>query len=102
MFAKTLSTKALIRSLLAATAVSWGLVFTVPVVAAQDAKPAAAGGGADVVNVFKKADAGAKGYLSKEDVAKIDPKLLEKFDAADGDKDGKLTLKEFEALLSMK
>ncbi len=49
--------------------------------------------------MWVKADTDHDGYLSRPEVYAEDPRLLNGFDEADVDKDGKLDLGEFEILL---
>ena len=65
------------------------------------AKPADAGFymREEVRPMWIKADTNRDGYLSRPEVCDEDPQLLNGFDRADVDKDGKLNLGEFEILL---
>ncbi len=53
----------------------------------------------EVRPMWIKADTDRDGYLSRPEVCAEDPQLLNGFERADLDKDGKLNLGEFEILL---
>lgn len=51
--------------------------------------------------MFKRIDSDGDGYLSKSELTKADANLARDFDKYDTDKDGKLSMPEFEAMLKM-
>ena len=53
----------------------------------------------EVRPMWIKADTNRDGYLSRPEVCAEDPQLLDGFERADVDKDGRLDLGEFEILL---
>jgi EF hand len=49
--------------------------------------------------LFKRIDTDGDGSLSKTELEKFDPEAAKSFDKYDGDKDGKLSLSEFDAMV---
>lgn len=49
--------------------------------------------------LFKRIDTDANGSLSKEELDKFDPEAAKSFDKYDADKDSKLSLSEFDAMV---
>lgn len=66
---------------------------TPPAAAVQP--PAASG----VETLFKRVDSDGDGFISKSEMEKADPKLSADFDKYDLNKDGKLSLAEFDAMM---
>lgn len=54
---------------------------------------------AEVQPIWMKIDLNADGKISRDELREEDPRLLSRFDAADLDHDGVLSLREFEVLL---
>jgi len=52
------------------------------------------------MNQMVRADVNKDGVVTRDELERIDPDLARRFDAADADHDGKLTLHEFETLRS--
>jgi hypothetical protein len=71
-----------------------GLVAGVaPLTAAHKYQPA------EVQPIWMKIDLNADGKISRDELREEDPRLLGRFDKADLDHDGKLSLRELEVLL---
>ena len=74
--------------------VSLGLLANMtPLTAASHYQPA------EVQPIWMKIDLNADGKISREELREEDPRLLSKFDQADIDHDGTLSLRELEMLL---
>ena len=74
--------------------VSAGLLANMaPLTAAHHYQPA------EVQPIWMKIDLNADGKISREELSEEDPRLLSRFDAADLDHDGLLSLRELEVLL---
>ena len=74
--------------------VSAGLLANMaPLTAAHHYQPA------EVQPIWMKIDLNADGKISREELSEEDPRLLSRFDAADLDRDGVLSLRELEVLL---
>ncbi|MBI3529975.1 MAG: hypothetical protein HY067_18665 [Betaproteobacteria bacterium] len=74
--------------------VSFGLLANMaPLTAAQHYQPA------EVQPIWMKIDLNADGKISRDELREEDPRLLSKFDQADLDHDGSLSLRELEVLL---
>jgi hypothetical protein len=74
--------------------VSLGLLANMaPLTAASRYQPA------EVQPIWMKIDLNADGKISREELREEDPRLLSKFDQADLDHDGTLSLRELELLL---
>src|SRR5882672_2840742 len=64
-----------------------------PLTAAHHYQPA------EVQPIWMKIDLNANGRISRDELREEDPRLLSKFDQADLDHDGSLSLRELEVLL---
>jgi hypothetical protein len=53
------------------------------------------------VEQMMRADVDKNGTLSRDEVYRLDRRMSQKFDAADGNRDGRLTLREFERLRAL-
>jgi len=76
--------------------VSMGLLANInmtPVTATSHYQPA------DVQPIWMKIDLNGDGKISRDELREEDPRLLSKFDEADLDHDGTLSLRELEVLL---
>lgn len=74
--------------------VSAGLLANMaPLTAAQRYQPA------EVQPIWMKIDLNADGKISRDELREEDPRLLSRFDQADVDHDGTLSLRELELLL---
>jgi hypothetical protein len=74
--------------------VSAGLLANMaPLTAAHHYQPA------EVQPIWMKIDLNADGKISRDELREEDPRLLSKFDQADLDQDGSLSLRELEILL---
>jgi EF hand len=74
--------------------VSLGLLANMaPLTAAHHYQPA------EVQPIWMKIDLNADGKISRDELREEDPRLLSKFDQADLDHDGSLSLRELEVLL---
>ena len=74
--------------------VSFGLLANIaPLAAAHHYQPA------EVQPIWVKIDLNSDGKISRDELREEDPGLLSKFNAADLDHDGKLSLRELEVLL---
>lgn len=74
--------------------VSAGLLANMsPLTAASHYQPA------EVQPIWMKIDLNGDGKISREELSEEDPRLLSKFDQADLDHDGTLSLRELELLL---
>jgi hypothetical protein len=54
------------------------------------------------VEQMMRADVNKNGTLSRDEVYRLDRRMSQKFDAADGNRDGRLTLREFEKLRALR
>lgn len=71
-----------------------------PGAAPTPAAPAAsAAAPASNESLFKRIDTDADGSISKPELEKFDPEAAKSFDKFDGDKDGKLSPTEFDAMV---
>jgi Ca2+-binding EF-hand superfamily protein len=74
--------------------VSFGLLANMaPLTAAQHYEPA------EVQPIWMKIDLNADGKISRDELREEDPRLLSKFNQADLDHNGSLSLRELEVLL---
>ena len=74
--------------------VSFGLLANMaPLTAAQHYQPS------EVQPIWVKIDLNANGKISRDELREEDPRLLSRFDQADLDHDGSLSLRELEVLL---
>ncbi|TAG01417.1 MAG: EF-hand domain-containing protein [Betaproteobacteria bacterium] len=55
--------------------------------------------GTSTETLFRRIDSDADGAISKAELEKFDPEAAKQFDKYDIDKDGKLTMAEFDAML---
>lgn len=68
---------------------------------AGDERPSQAGARPDevaAINQMVRADVNKDGVVTRDEVERINIELARRFEAADADRDGKLTLHEFETL----
>jgi EF hand len=67
--------------------------------ASTGAPAAAPAGGASNEALFKRIDTDADGSISKAELEKFDPEASKSFDKYDADKDGKLSMGEFDTMV---
>jgi hypothetical protein len=106
-----ISKQTIVRSVATATVASAILMFGAvhaqkadpmppPTPGAKAPVPAAApAGGQSNEALFKRIDTDADGSISKAELEKFDPEAAKSFDKYDGDKDGKLSATEFDAMV---
>ena len=83
---------------LAAVVTSAALAITAASAGDRAGKDASRPDDVAAMNEMVHADVNKDGLVTRDELERINPELARRFDAADADHDGKLTLSEYEAL----